>query len=264
MAKHKPKIQVINEPSRCGPHYWLDFVDPKKCAYKLTHLPRIQQAVVHLPEAFQVGLLGHAMLAHYFDRTPRSRRHFDPFACDFVDTDGRKLPYSHSAYVEAALGVVGIISAGLWQHAKTLATEQSFATQAFGRARVGGRADLIVQLDDCIAVVDYKFLRLPDTHDALAKIKASYSKSVQLATYRLHAQAYYRQRVIAILLPIWNSDMPDHSAWEFDKTLPRKKDLDVLYTRAYNAKRKPSRNFTVCGRGKARCPLYTKCLRYAK
>jgi hypothetical protein len=253
-------IPVQLTSSGCGPHYWANYLDPGKCAYQLNHLKQDPIAFDEMIMAFQIGILGHAMLEHWWKTGP-----YDVFDVAFV-SDTEALHPTPNVIAQTLLAVSGFVERTDITSSDVQLVEYSLAKHKIGKALVGGRIDLVIHKSG-IWVVDYKFLYPHIPPESRVKLRENYRQSMQLATY-VHLLVKDLRRPIAgaKIAVIWKSDNPSGLMLDFKADeLIQSEVLIEQYNKAWANKKADRKNFAVCKafgwNKKSTCPLYKTCVR---
>jgi len=211
---------------------------------------------------FQVGILGHAMLEYLW-------RHgtYNIFDCVFVDAADVPIIIAPNIVEQAILAVAKLLDDDILDCVNVLGIEHSLNLQQYGKAQVGGRIDLIADVDSKIWIVDYKFLKPCHTVDAYDKLYMEYKDSVQLATYchTWNRQALRLDRVAgAKILVLFKGQFTAPYVLTYPlKLLKSKKVLDRIYSNAQAKKANDTKNYLQCAKFGIKknklCPLFKQC-----
>jgi hypothetical protein len=253
-------IPVQLTSSGCGPHYWANYLEPTKCAYQLNHLKLPEMAFDDMIIAFQIGILGHAMLEHWWRTGP-----YDVFDVKFT-CPTQVIEPTPNVIAQTLLAVAGFVERTDITSDDVQLVEYSLKKHKIGKALVGGRIDLVISKTG-IWVVDYKFLYPHIPPESRVKLRENYRQSMQLATYvHLLTKDLKVPVAGAKIAIIWKSDCPSGLMLDFkaDELLSSEV-LVERYTKAAENKAADAKNFAACKtfgmNRKGACPLYKTCLR---
>lgn len=257
------RIPIQMSGSAGGPHYWSAYLESDACAYQLNHVQRPPQTWPTMSAVFKPGLLGHAMLEHYYADGP-----YDVFDVEFIDDAGDLLGVDDELATSVILSVDEFIGAQEFPLDSVVAVEHPLQPKQFGLATVSGRIDLLVDTRG-LWVIDYKFL-LPHTSDeSQVKLVAQYKASVQLATYVQSAARELGRDVKGAKIVVLNKcEYPSHYILDYTASeLLDSATLAQFYTKALVAKEADKRNFKACRKWgpyrKALCPHFQACCKLA-